>query len=253
MAATTDRTVVVTGIGSGIGRATALRLADDGATVYGIDVKGAKETAEDPAAGGRIVGVEMDATEAQAWKSLVDDVLAERGRIDSLVLVHGVTARQLDTVTDQTEEEWDFVLDVNLKGCWLGMRAVLPSMLANGGGSIVATTSGAAIGGINGLAAYASSKGGLISLIRQAAVDYAPAGVRINGVAPGIIDTPMVAAVPPEFAASVVKQTPLGRLGTPADVAGVIAFLISADAAFLTGKIIEVDGGLLSQAVCAAL
>ena len=177
--------MVVTGVGSGIGRATALRLAADGATVYGVDLKNAKETADDPAAAGRIVAVEMDATDSAAWASLVEDVLAERGRIDSLVLVHGVTARQLDTVTDQTEEEWDFVLDVNLKGCWLGMRAVLPSMLANGGGSIVCTTSGAALGGINGLAAYSASKGGLISLIRQAATDYAPAGVRINGVAPG--------------------------------------------------------------------
>jgi NAD(P)-dependent dehydrogenase (short-subunit alcohol dehydrogenase family) len=248
-----ERTLVVTGVGSGIGRATALRLAADGATVYGVDVKGAKETAEAPEASGRIVGVEMDATEAEAWKSLVADVLAERGRIDSLVLVHGVTARQLDTVTDQTEEEWDFVLDVNLKACWLGMRAVLPSMLANGGGSVVCTTSGAALGGINGLAAYSASKGGLISLIRQAATDYAPAGVRINGVAPGIIQTPMLAAIPQEFADSIVKQTPLGRLGTPKDVAGVIAFLCSEDAAFLTGKIIEVDGGLVTQVVCGAL
>jgi NAD(P)-dependent dehydrogenase (short-subunit alcohol dehydrogenase family) len=126
-------------------------------------------------------------------------------------------------------------------------------MLANGGGSIVCTTSGAALGGINGLAAYSASKGGLISLIRQAATDYAPAGVRINGVAPGIIQTPMLAAIPPEFAASIVKQTPLGRLGRPSDVAGVIAFLCSEDAAFLTGKIIEVDGGLVTQAVCGAL
>lgn len=250
---TADRTVVVTGTGSGIGRATALRFAADGATVYGVDVKGAKETAGDPAAGGRIVAVEMDCTESPAWASLVEDVLTERGRIDSLVLVHGVTARRLDTVTDQTEEEWDFVLDVNLKACWLGMRAVLPSMLTNGGGSIVCTTSGAALGGINGLAAYSASKGGLISLIRQAATDYAPAGVRVNGVAPGIIQTPMLAAIPQEFADSIVKQTPLGRLGQPRDVAGVIAFLCSEDAAFLTGKIIEVDGGLVTQAVCGAL
>lgn len=251
--ASSDSTVIVTGAGSGIGRATALRFAADGATVYGVDVKGAKQTAEDPAAGGRIVPVEMDATESEAWRSLVNDVIAERGRIHALALVHGVTSRQLDTVTDQTEDEWDFVLGVNLKGSWLGMRAVIPSMIAAGGGSIVSTTSGSAIGGINGLAAYASSKGALISLVKQAAVDYAPAGIRINGVAPGIIQTPMLAAIPQEFADSIVKQTPLGRLGQPEDVAAVIAFLCSKDAAFMTGKVLEVDGGLVSQAVCAAL
>ncbi|MGH9035257.1 MAG: SDR family NAD(P)-dependent oxidoreductase, partial [Acidimicrobiia bacterium] len=192
---------------------------------------------------------EMDATDAKAWVRLVEEIGREEGRLDALALVHGVIARLLDTVTDETEEEWDRVIDTNLKGCWLGMRAVLPAMIAAGGGAIVCTTSGAALGGIPALAAYSASKGGLISLIRQAAIDYAAAGVRINGVAPGIIDTPMVASVPPEFAQAIVDQTPLGRLGRPDDVAAAIAFLCSDDAAFITGKILEVDGGLLTQAV----
>lgn len=245
-----NRIVVVTGAGSGIGRATALRLVADGAIVYGADLKGSKDTAEEADGPGTLVPVEMDATDSEAWGRLVAQVVAERGRIDGLALVHGVLASVLDTVTDQTEEDWDRVLRTNLTACWLGMRAVLPTMLANGGGSIVATTSGAALGGIPGLAAYSASKGGLIGLVRQASVDYAFGGVRINAVAPGIVDTPMLASVPTEFADAVIRQTPLKRLGQPADVVNLIAFLCSDDSAFITGKIIEVDGGLLTQAVC---
>jgi NAD(P)-dependent dehydrogenase (short-subunit alcohol dehydrogenase family) len=240
------RTVIVTGGGSGVGRATALSFAREGATVHVVDIAGAADTAGQDAGAGKLVAHEMDATDADAWAALVEGI---GGRVDVLAVVHGVLSRQVDTAADQTLEEWQRVLTVNLTGAWLGVRAVLPAMVAAGGGAIVLTTSGAAIGGINGLAAYSSSKGGLISLVQQAAIDYARAGVRVNGVAPGIVNTPMLGPMPPEFLAAVENQTPMGRLGRPEDIADAIRFLASDQASFVTGQILGVDGGLLAQAV----
>lgn len=243
------RTVIVTGGGSGVGRATALSFARHGAVVHVVDIVNAGDTAAQDAGTGKLVGHEMDATDADAWAALVEGITAGGGRIDVLAVVHGVLSRQVDTAADQTPEEWHRVLTVNLTGCWLGIRAVLPAMIADGGGAIVVTTSGAAIGGINGLAAYSSSKGGLISLVQQVAIDYARAGVRVNGVAPGIVNTPMLGPMPPEFLGAVEAQTPMGRLGEPEDIAAAIRFLASDEASFVTGQILGVDGGLLAQAV----
>lgn len=240
------RTIIVTGAGSGIGRATAIRLAGEGATVHCVDVANADTTAKEDPGGGALLAHTMDATDEAAWAALVGEVTASGGRIDALALVHGVLAQVLDTVLDQNVEQFGRVLNINLTADWIALKAVLPTMISQGGGSCVLVTSGAAIGGIKGLAAYASSKGGVISLVKQAAIEYARQNVRVNAVAPGIVETPMLAGAD-TFLNPVRDQTPMGRLGRPEEVAAGISFLASDDASFITGQVLGIDGGLLSQ------
>ncbi|GAA0623744.1 3-oxoacyl-[acyl-carrier-protein] reductase [Sporichthya brevicatena] len=240
------RTIIVTGAGSGIGRATAIRLAGEGATVHCVDVANVDTTAKEDPGPGALIAHTMDASDETAWTALVEEITGSGGRIDSLALVHGVLAQVLDTVVGQNREQFERVLTINLTADWIAMKAVLPTMIAQGGGSCVLVTSGAAVGGIKGLAAYASSKGGVISLVKQAAIEYARQNIRVNAVAPGIVETPMLAGAD-SFLNPVRDQTPMGRLGRPDEIAAGISFLASDDAGFITGQVLGIDGGLLSQ------
>lgn len=240
------KTIIVTGAGSGIGKATAIRLANEGATVHCVDVANADNTAKEEHGPGTLIAHTMDASDGGAWAALVDELTGQGGRIDALALVHGVLAQVLDTVLDQDPEQFARVLNINLTADWIAMKAVLPTMISQGGGSCVLVTSAAALAGFKGLAAYSASKGGVIGLVKQSAIEYARQNIRINAVAPGLVDTPMLAAAD-SFRDPVAAQTPLGRLGRPEDLAAGISFLLSDDAAFITGQVLEIDGGLLAQ------
>jgi NAD(P)-dependent dehydrogenase (short-subunit alcohol dehydrogenase family) len=242
---------LVTGAASGIGEAVALRLGAEGATVVCLDVSDASHTVktitED---GGSAESAIMDVTDAARWAQITDDVAARHGRIDFLVNVAGIAVMDpdvADTVVTLTEEWFDRVIAVNLKGSWLGMRAVIPHLQAAGGGRIVNTSSLAATMGVPAMTAYSASKGGIDALTRQAAADYGPHNILVNAVSPGVTKTPLLAAQSEEFKRANAAKHMIDRLGEPAEIASMIAYLLS-EGGFATGAVMAVDGGWSAKA-----
>lgn len=246
-----DRAAIVTGGSSGIGRAAAIALAAEGARVVVADRRRSsrdgrerRETASViHAAGGVARFVRCDVSRAADVARLVQRAIETFGTIDVLVNCAGIFVR--GSVVDVTETEWDRVLAVNLKGYFLMCRAVIPKMVAQGHGAVVNIGSIHGLVGTRGAASYCASKGAIENLTRQLAVDYAAAGVRVNAVAPGTIETAMSKPFrdDPALFAEYRSRTLIGRLGTPDDVARAVAFLASEDASFITGHTIVVDGG----------
>jgi len=247
------KVALVTGAGSGIGRATALACAREGAKVVAADiaVEGGEETvAHIKRAGGEAIFVATDVTQANAVQALIAAAVAAYGRLDCAhnnAGIEGVWA----TTADYPEDDWDRVMAVNLKGVWLCMKYEIPQMLQQGGGAIVNTASLAGLVGAKRLAAYVASKHGVVGLTKTAALEYAKAGIRVNAVCPGVIHTAMVERMFFQRRSQVVERLaasePLGRLGTPEEVAEAVVWLCSDAASFVTGHALSVDGGLYAQ------
>ena len=241
------RTVLITGAGSGIGKATSLLAAAEGAHVVALDVKGQDETlAEIEGSGGAAEAHELDITDPGAWTRVVESVLGSRGRIDGLANIAGIVSAN-DALTSQTDEGWDKILGVNLKGAYNGMQAVINPMLEAGGGKIVNVASTAGLIGMQNTLAYSASKGGVIAMSRQVAIEYAAKNIRVNVVAPGVTQTPMLGDITEELLAQVTAATPAGVLGKPEDVGAAIVFFLSSNSDFVRGQVLAVDGGWTAQ------
>lgn len=245
------RVVAVTGAASGIGAASAAAFAAAGAVVGVLDIDGdaALEQAERiTRAGGRAEALRVDIADEDAIADALDRVVAGHGRLDAL---HANAAiESVGSVVDTPAAEWRRTIDINLTGAFLSARAAMRHMVAQRGGSIVFTASTLAWLGAAETAAYSAAKGGVLSLVRVMAIEGAPAGVRVNAVLPGAIDTPMLrreADLADDPAAQLRRFAgihPLGRLGQPEEVAAAVCFLASPAASFITGCALPVDGGV---------
>jgi 3-oxoacyl-[acyl-carrier protein] reductase len=239
------KSAIVTGSTTGIGRAIALALAANGADVVlnNIVEDGAESTLKEiEALGARAVFVKADVGDAAQAQALVDKALETFGKIDILVNNAGITRDNFMPM--MSEEDFDRVIRVNLKSCFIMTKSVYRPMMKRRSGVIVNISSVVGIRGNAGQANYAASKAGVIGVTLSAAKELGSRGVRVNAVAPGYIQTGMTAALPDEVRAKMLERIPLGRLGAPEDIAGVVLFLCSDAASYITGQVIPVDGGM---------
>jgi 3-oxoacyl-[acyl-carrier protein] reductase len=240
----TGRVAIVTGASRGIGRAIARRLAAQGATVV-AGARGqhaADVVAEIRGAGGRAEPASIDVTDSAAAGALVGDVVTRLGRVDILVNNAGIARDQL--MLRMKREDWDAVLATNLTAAFTFSQAVLRPMVKQRGGRIICISSVVGQMGNAGQANYAASKAGLIGFARALAREVASRGITVNVVAPGLIDTDMTRAIGDDVREQWAGQVPLGRLGTPDDVAAAVCFLASDEAAYITGQVLAVNGGM---------
>lgn len=244
------RVAIVTGSASGIGRATALRLADEGAAVCCADtnVDGVKNTAEEiQKGGGKAIWLQIDVSKLSDIDKMAAATGDEYGRIDILVNNAGVYIRA--PILEATEADWDRMIDVMLKGTFFCTQRVLPYMLKQGKGKVInlASTFGAV--GFTEVSAYCAAKGGIINLTRQMAFDLAPKKININAIGPGPTDTPSMRSKldTPEKARVYLDRTPYGRVARPEEIASAIAYLASDEADYVNGHTLFIDGGWLTQ------
>src|SRR5437764_4566042 len=249
----TGKVAFVTGAASGIGRAAALAFAHDGASVVVADVSepGNQQTARMiEAQGGRALAVRCDVTRAADVKAALDKTVEAFGRLDFAFNNAGIEPRKPAPTAEYEEEEWNRIIDTNLRSVFLGMKHEVPLILKQGGGAIVNTSSGAGIIGIKGSPAYTAAKHGVIGLTRAAALDYAARNLRLHAVRPGYSDTPLRGRFTrgrPDAPAKVLGEGPVGRMGTPEEIAAAVLWLCSDAAAFMVGHAMVIDGGQTIQ------
>ena len=237
---------LVTGAAKGIGRAIALALAADGATVV-VNYNGSKERAEQvveeiKALGADGMAYQCNVADTAATADMVKEVIKTYGKLDILVNNAGITRDNL--IMKMSEEDFDAVIDANLKGCFNTIKAVSRQMLKQRAGRIINITSVSGILGNAGQANYAASKAGIIGLTKTMARELASRGLTVNAVAPGFVDTDMTQVLPENVKEAATAQIPLGRFGKPEDIANMVAYLASEKASYITGQIISVDGGM---------
>jgi NAD(P)-dependent dehydrogenase (short-subunit alcohol dehydrogenase family) len=249
------KVALITGASSGMGKSAALLFASEGAKVI-VNYAHSPEKADEVVsaikrAGGEAVSIAADISKEDSIIVMVDSALKKFGKIDILYNNAGIELQK--PVTATTEDEWNNVLDTNLKGMFLCCKHIIPIMVKNGSGSIINTASVAGLAGTSNLVAYSASKGGVIALTRALAIEHAPDKIRVNAICPGAIDTPMIRRFieaspdPKAMEAQLATMHPLGRMGQPEDVAKLALFLASDESSFMTGAIIPIDGGYTAQ------
>ena len=245
-----NKVTLITGGGSGIGRATCLLFAREGAKVVVADyvAEGGNETVRQiKAAGGEATFVQADVSQSADVQNMIAATVKTYGRVDVLFNNAGIEGPSAK-LANYKEEDWDRVIAIDLTAVYLGMKYVLPEMLKQGGGVILSTASVAGLVGFPGSGAYAAAKAGVINMTRMVALEYAEKNVRVNCICPGIIETPMVDRVvgnqPKE---RIVKAEPIGRLGQPEDIANAALFLASDESSFATGAPFIIDGGYVAR------
>ena len=245
-----QRVAVITGAGSGIGRAMALLFAREGARVLVADVNGgaAEETvAQVVAAGGIAEARTVDVTSPEQVRGMIERAVEAHGKID--ILCNNAGIGSTTDIVECEPDEWDRVMTVNVKSVYLGCKYVIPQMLKQGGGAIINTASVAGMIGIVKRASYSTSKGAVIALTRQVAIESVEQGIRVNCLCPGTVDSPWVGRLlsqaddPAQARTALQARQPMGRLGTPEEIAAAALYLASDDAAFITGTGLVIDGG----------
>jgi 3-oxoacyl-[acyl-carrier protein] reductase len=241
-----DKVAIVTGGGQGIGRATAMTFAREGAKVVVADMneEATKAVAEEiTSSGGQAIPVVVNVTQSDSVDAMVQATVDWGGTIDVLVNNAGITKDS--RLQKMGEDAWDAVINVNLKGVWLCGKAASAKMLEQGSGSIINASSIVGLYGNFGQSNYAATKGGVIAMTQTWAIEMGPKGVRVNAIAPGFTMTPMLETVPQKVLDDISSKTPMRRLGTPEDIANAYLFLASDESSFITGQVLAVSGGIL--------
>lgn len=244
-----NQIALVTGGGRGIGRAICLELAAHGATVI-VNYNRSEDAADEVAAriasmGGSAKSIRADVSDAGQVGDMFKAVVSEFGRLD--ILVNNAGATRDNVIMLMKPEDFDAVIDTNLRSCWLCCKTAARAMMRKRRGGIVNITSVVGIAGNGGQTNYAASKAGIIGLTKSLAKEVAVRGIRVNAVAPGFVETDMTADLSAELKASAIEAIPLGRMGAPEDIAKAVAFLASDEAAYITGQTLIVDGGMVMQ------
>jgi 3-oxoacyl-[acyl-carrier protein] reductase len=242
------KTAIITGSGRGIGRAIALAMAAQGANIVVNDVNmesAGEVVAEIESMGRQAIAVKADVTAEDQVKVMIEACINRFGKLDILVNNAGII--QTAPVTEIEGKDWDRVMEVNLKGVFLCCKAALAPMKAQHGGKIIniASVAGKRGGGLLGNSCYSASKGGVIAFTKSLARESGPFGINVNAITPAFTDTEMTRSIAPDKKEFIIKMLPLGRVGQPSDIAGAVCFLASDMSDYMTGEIMDVDGGLM--------